>query len=501
MIRVCLLLGVIAALVAPAAGSSKAESGRAAGPATDILIAFDTTGSMAPSIAAAKDDAQNILSSVSDFTPNARFAIASFRDRFYPGGQYSLLSSFSSSTSKLVAAIAKLKAVGTTNAAKDTNAEAYNLLFHQTYSDSRIGWNPTSRKIVVVIGDAEPHNAGAEGIPGCADKTPDWNGFSALHELAAMRAAKMTLVMIRQAQTATASLECYSSLSSLAYEGGAARNGGSADAATPVLALVKQSYAPFSVTPQLRYAVRGRTDGLTVRVANPNNFPLAIDGLSVKLPRGVTLVRGSSTGNLPAPLVTGGTLSWKLPTTLKPFRVLTGHIVVRTTSLAPGAFVGELKTELADGTPFTTNSRATLHVTSVPRRVQVDITGSHGAQSITANVSAPLGRSAPQGIPGRVMIHLGQGRTVTLRPTITAAASIGAPTRLTMTLSVAASSGLTACRAGTIGTLEALDFDAVRSAVHTADTAKVILPRSCGGTTLFADARSGSLASVKLAFH
>ena len=49
-------------------------------------------------------------------------------------------------------------------ARRDQDAEAYNLLFNKCYTDASIGWRAAARKIVVVIGDAEPHSAGAEGI-------------------------------------------------------------------------------------------------------------------------------------------------------------------------------------------------------------------------------------------------------------------------------------------------------------------------------------------------
>lgn len=500
-LRICAFLGVVA-LAIPAGGSSHPAGSRAEGQATDILFAFDTTGSMAPSIAAAKQDAQVILSSVSQFTANARFAVVSFRDRFYPGGDYTLLSSFNSSSDALVAALDKLKAVDTTNAAKDTNAEAYNLLFHQTYSDPHIGWDPSARKVVVVIGDAEPHSAGADGIPGCADKTPDWNDLNTVHELAAMRAAKRTLVMIRQSQTATASLACYSSLSSLAYEGGAALDGGGAGISTPVLDLVKRSYAPIGVTPQLTYAVQGKTDGLTIRVANPNGFPLVIGSLSVKLPPGVTFVSGSSTGNLPAPVVETDNIAWNLQAAVSPFHVLTGHIIVRLPSAATGAFVGELTTQLANGEPLTTSSTAPLHVMATPRRITASISGTRAAKSIAANISAPLGKRGSRSAGnGRIIVRTGSGRTVTLRTTNVIARTEGAPTRLSIGVSVVTAVGLSACRAGASGTIEVVDFDAIRNAVRTADSVKMLLPHACGGTIGFSDAGGGGRTVVKLGFH
>ena len=103
-----------------------------------------------------------------------------------------------------------------------------------------------------------------------------------------MRAAKLTLVLIRQASTATVSLACYQSLASLSYDGGAAVDGGSEAITAPIVALVKQSYAPLTVKPQLSFAVAGKTDGLTVRVVNPNAFALQVKSLTVDLPTGVS---------------------------------------------------------------------------------------------------------------------------------------------------------------------------------------------------------------------
>ena len=176
VLRALAAAAVAAALIVIAAAAPSGASTSASGSA-DILLAFDTTGSMAPSIDATKRDVQSVLDSVGNLIPDARFAVASFRDRYYPGGSYSLLSPMTRDRTTLVSAINTLKAVGTLDRSKDTNAEAYNLLFNKTYTDGHIGWRSSARKLVIVIGDAEPHSAGSDGIPGCADKTPDWDGL------------------------------------------------------------------------------------------------------------------------------------------------------------------------------------------------------------------------------------------------------------------------------------------------------------------------------------
>lgn len=51
-------------------------------PAADVLLAFDTTGSMASAITDAETDAEGIVQGVQNSIPNARFALADFKD--YP---------------------------------------------------------------------------------------------------------------------------------------------------------------------------------------------------------------------------------------------------------------------------------------------------------------------------------------------------------------------------------------------------------------------------------
>lgn len=163
-----------------------------------------------------------------------------------------------------------------------------------------------------MIGDAEPHSAGTDGIDGCVDTTADWNNMSTRSELARMKAAKRTLVMIRQAQTATASLTCYSSLAALAFDGGSARDGGSANIGAPLIALLKRAHAPLTLAPQLERAVAGKSNGLTIRIANPNAFSLDVSNLSVTLPAGVALVPRSTSGALPRPVAEGRRLTWQI---------------------------------------------------------------------------------------------------------------------------------------------------------------------------------------------
>jgi hypothetical protein len=483
--------------------NATSETGKAgAGPAADILLAFDTTGSMGPSIAAAKRDAQTVLASVGEFSPNARFAVAAFSDRFYPGAAYSLLSPMTAGEAPLVAAIAKLRVVDTLDPSKDTPAEAYNLLFRQSYADKRIGWRSGSRKIVVVIGDAEPHGAGADGIPGCVDKTEDWNGLDTARELAAMQAAKRTLVMIRQTRTAKVSLACYSALASRAYQGGAALNGGNTDIAGPILSLVKQSFAPLAVTPQLTSAVAGKTNGLTVRVANQTGSALTIQSLSVEVPAGVTLVPRSTTGSLPPPVIEHGRLSWKIAAPVGPFSVLAGHIVLRLPRTSQGSFIGQLTSILTGGQPFTTRATAPLQITTTPRRATLAVASTSGpSNTVTGAIGTPLASRVGGVNRGRIVVQRAGGQSITLKPLSAVAPALGAPARLTVRVAVVAQHLMPQCNRGATGTLFVVDSDRINNAGRTGDRLTVSLPARCGGSRVFADSSTIGRSMIKVGFQ
>ena len=89
--------------------------------------------------------------------PNARFAIVSFRDHGNPGGEYDTLRAMTTNTSAIEAALNKLHAVSNPLPA-NLVVESYNLAFRRSYADPAIGWRVTARKVVLVIGDAEPYD-------------------------------------------------------------------------------------------------------------------------------------------------------------------------------------------------------------------------------------------------------------------------------------------------------------------------------------------------------
>jgi hypothetical protein len=491
------LAASLMALLVPQTGRSRTER-RSAVQTADIMLAFDATHSMEPSIAAAQRDAQEIISSVTPLAPGTRFAVASFRDRYYPGGEYTLLSHMTGNVAELVAAIQRLKAVSTTNPAVVDYAEAYNRLFHETYTDPDIGWRPASRKIVMVIGDAEPHSAGADGLAGCRDTTKDWDGLDTAKELAAMKAAKRTLVMVLQTATASTSLSCYSSLAAAAYTGGTAVEGSSRGIAKPVLALVEHAYAPLMVTPQLSGGLAGSTESLTIGITNANAFPLAVTGLTLTLPRGLSFVARRSTGNLPAPTARGSVLTWARGWSLARGQSVLENVVVRAGSnITAGPVSAQLTAATPQGIPLTVSSKAKLKFVRHVHSVAVKASGRRGTASVRGTLTSKIGHS---GGSGALVLSLGAGKSVTLRPASATIGRAGAPTTATMRLVVSHSSGVAGCGAGASGVLHLVDSDALTKSGRTHDRLVFELPATCGGTNRFTDSSAHQPLLVTLRF-
>lgn len=188
----------------------------------DVEIAIDTTGSMGPSIQQARENARQLIRDLRRIAPNLRVAIVQFRDST-DAPEYQVVQPMTASRAQIEAALNSLTAAGGGDA-----PEAHNLVFNRSYADpgNAIGWRANSRKIVIVISDQQPHGAGSAGIPNCTDTSADPNGLNTATELAGMRAAQRTLIMILQSSSAPAGLlDCYEAMADRAFQGGTAVNG------------------------------------------------------------------------------------------------------------------------------------------------------------------------------------------------------------------------------------------------------------------------------------
>ncbi len=247
-----LALSALAAAGATTAYGVSSDNAQAR-PQLDIEIAIDTTSSMGASIAQAQADSKRLVTEVQQRYPGALFAVVQFRDTG-DDPEYQLLHPMTSDAAQVSAAIDTLSPAG-----GNDYPEAYNLVFQNSTTDPNTGWRPSSRKLVVVIGDAEPHGAGTSGFAGCADTSADPHGLNTASALAAMKAAQRTLIMVRQAATASTSLECYQSLAAAGFTGGAARNGGD-DLISVIQALINTA-ATTPTTTSTRPTTTGPSTG------------------------------------------------------------------------------------------------------------------------------------------------------------------------------------------------------------------------------------------------
>jgi hypothetical protein len=216
-----LLFSLFVATVLAGAASTGSPNAASKAVTLDVELAIDTTGSMASSIAQAQADAKGLVSDIRARYASAEFATVQFRDSS-DTPEYQIMKAMSGDATAVDTSIDGLSAGG-----GGDYPEALNLVFQNALDPANpIGWRTGSRRVLVVISDAEPHGAGTAGFAGCTDTSTDPHGLSTSTVLANLKAAGVTLLMVRQAATASATLQCYQSLAAAGFSGGAAKNGG-----------------------------------------------------------------------------------------------------------------------------------------------------------------------------------------------------------------------------------------------------------------------------------
>jgi hypothetical protein len=378
-----LLVPVVLALALLAAPAARADD-----TAVDIEIAIDTTGSMTPSIENAQRDARTIVAKTQQTLPNARFAIVQFRDEG-DTPDYEVVQPITADGSAVAAAIARLRADG-----GGDSPESYNLVFRRAVTDqAALGFRPGSRKLLFVLGDAEPHGAGRSGLAGCDDDSRDPNGLDTGQVLAGLRASEITLNLILQASSAQTSLRCYQSLASAAYGNGTATESGepggcgrdcppcggptpeppvptAASRPCPVGApedsaslvptfgrAIAREFPAISWTGPDRFVAGGKARG---RLSISNRAPKAalLRAIVVTLPPGFRYAGGSTRG---APAIDGQRLTWTLDRRLRSHRRLGLSFLLRGGSAA-GPIRLAARFTMSDGGSFTARKRATLGI-------------------------------------------------------------------------------------------------------------------------------------------
>jgi len=128
---------------------------------TDILFAFDTTGSMGGAIEDAQDNAIAIMNALKAFNPDAAFGVAHFEDyNFLPYGAatdkpYELTQPITTDTTAVTTAI-NLLALGSGG----DGPQSYTRVMYETYNDalSGIAWRAGAQRILIILGDNVSHD-------------------------------------------------------------------------------------------------------------------------------------------------------------------------------------------------------------------------------------------------------------------------------------------------------------------------------------------------------
>jgi hypothetical protein len=125
---------------------------------TDVMFAFDQSGSMAGMIDGAKADAHKLMKSISARLGNESFGVAGFSD--YVDFPYRLYQPLTNKISEVQEAINSL-----TLADGGDTPEAYTRMMYESYMDSSIGWREESKRYLIIFGDSFPHDpdAGRDG--------------------------------------------------------------------------------------------------------------------------------------------------------------------------------------------------------------------------------------------------------------------------------------------------------------------------------------------------
>jgi hypothetical protein len=477
------------------AGGGPLTAGRAAPQAAppselDVEIAVDGTGSMASAIAQVKASGVGFTDGLVSLLPNTRFSVVVFRDHGNPAGEYEVLQPFTSDRDKVDAGLNKITAAFNRDP-NNTDAESYNLAFRKSYSDPQLGWRPSARKIVLMLGDAEPNGAGTDGLPGCKDRTRDPENLSTARELASMRAAGRTLIMVRElSHELSVSLQCYQSLAARAYVGGVARDATGDNLVSTMVELVQGAFAPLTLKPDLMTALRANRSGYTLKVQNPNLLPLTVKSVRVVLPRGFRYLPKTTTGmTRREPTVSGRTLVWSLTKVVGArqqgrlhVRVRTPHRLGKYRSTATGFVQTAAGTQLAPRTPAVL-LRVKKRISAIAFRVHAPAAGrSIVSGGASARFRAGAKASSVVAARGSLLLRRGHGKRLLLRTKKLRLQRLAGPTRARLTLRIASARGLRGCRVGSSATLLLVYAPDLRSDETGGSYLKLSLPRACGGT-------------------
>ncbi len=181
--RILALIGVSVLALAISLVASVARAGAAVPKETDIMLIFDTSGSMGGVLEEAKEEVKTLIANTEAGLPNVEFGVANVED--IPGyfgvpleshlteqeyGEntekpWHLWQPLTTEEKKVEEAINNLSGEEVAHYGGD-GPEAYGRALYETATNSLIGWRPGARHEIVMIADNVPHTPNVnEGIP------------------------------------------------------------------------------------------------------------------------------------------------------------------------------------------------------------------------------------------------------------------------------------------------------------------------------------------------
>ena len=138
----------------------------------DMIIAFDTTGSMFSYIASVKQHVKNLIPTLFKQNPNLKIGIVAFgdycdmpsKDRF---GKAYQVCELTNDENKLIEFITKAQ-----NTSGGDGDEFYELVIKKIVEETN--WRENSTKAVLLIADAEPHRVGYSHSDRVVNNQIDW---------------------------------------------------------------------------------------------------------------------------------------------------------------------------------------------------------------------------------------------------------------------------------------------------------------------------------------
>jgi hypothetical protein len=181
--RVCCLIGATATLLAIGLGSTVASAPAATPAHTDVMLLFDTSGSMGGVLTEAKNEIKDVIAHVNATLPDVQYGVAEVRD--FPLNESEAASSsekpwkldqaVTADVSAVQAAVDPLVASG-----GGDNPESYGRALWETDTNPNVGWRAGARHVIILIADNVPHDSNldegiAESLFAPEGKPPPWD--------------------------------------------------------------------------------------------------------------------------------------------------------------------------------------------------------------------------------------------------------------------------------------------------------------------------------------